>query len=370
MVMVTGASGHLGGTLVRDLLARGGAGRVLIQGDAPTPGLQGLDVEVARGDVRDPAALDAAFHEGRRLYRYVHRALPERRGGAAPGRTVAPGRRAPRRGTRRGRGRRAGSGRPRRRAPRRSRRRRAAPLSGRRSRRMRSSTRSPARSRPPPTPACARGRAELARRWRAWPTGDDAWLGREVVEALLDAPWPGNTRELRAVVARMVERDLDRPTCAVPRLASPTAEPPSAPEVAAPAAPSPPPTDEARPSTGVALRFHVSRDEEHVEMTVTRGDRSFTPRPRAHTYTLLTLARARVADEQAGELPPEERGWIHRDELCRQLRLDPNLLLTHLLRARRRLADADMPGADDLFERRLDAGQLRLGHADIAIVQS
>ncbi len=206
-------------------------------------------------------------------------------------------------------------------------------------------------------------RAELARRGRGWPTGGDAWLGREVVEALMDAPWPGNTRELRVVVARMVERDLDRPACAVPRLAP--VEPPSVPETA----PSPPPPGEARPDTGVALRFHVSRDEEHVELTVTWGDRSFTLRPRTHTYTLLTLARVRAADEQAGELPPEERGWIHRDELCRRLRLDPNLLLTHLFRARRQLADADVPGADHLFERRLDAGQLRLGHATIAIVQ-
>ncbi len=68
MVVVTGASGHLGGTLVRDLLAGDGAVRVLIHGDAPTPGLQGLDVEVARGDVRDPAALDAAFRGADTVY--------------------------------------------------------------------------------------------------------------------------------------------------------------------------------------------------------------------------------------------------------------------------------------------------------------
>lgn len=68
MIVVTGASGHLGGTLVRDLLARGAAVRVLVQGDAPTPALDGLDVEVARGDVRDPASLRAAFRGADTVY--------------------------------------------------------------------------------------------------------------------------------------------------------------------------------------------------------------------------------------------------------------------------------------------------------------
>ncbi|MDP2316978.1 MAG: sigma 54-interacting transcriptional regulator [Pseudomonadota bacterium] len=205
-------------------------------------------------------------------------------------------------------------------------------------------------------------RVELARRGRAWPGGGDvAWFGREVVEALLDAPWPGNSRELRAAIARMVERDLDRATCGVEvdtRRTDPVAEP------------SPPPRLHPEPVPQVELHFQISRDQEHVELTVTWGDRSFTPKARVHAYTLLTLARVRLADEQAGALPPEERGWIHRDELCQRLRLDANLLLTHLFRARRQLAEAGMPGADDLFERRLDAGQLRLGVGAVKVSQS
>lgn len=118
----------------------------------------------------------------------------------------------------------------------------------------------------------------------------------------------------------------------------------------------------------VAARFAVSRDEEHVRLTVRWGSREVTPRPAAHAYTLLTLARARLADEEAGILPPAERGWIHRDELCRRLRLDPNLLLSHLFRARRQLADLEVPGADALFERRLDARQLRVGLSRIEVV--
>jgi two-component system nitrogen regulation response regulator GlnG len=74
-------------------------------------------------------------------------------------------------------------------------------------------------------------REELRKRGRAWPAdGDAPWLGRAAMEALMDAPWPGNTRELRATVGRMVERDLDRAMCEVERLtprhpAAPAADP-------------------------------------------------------------------------------------------------------------------------------------------------
>jgi hypothetical protein len=120
------------------------------------------------------------------------------------------------------------------------------------------------------------------------------------------------------------------------------------------------------PDAGVSLRFVVSRNEEHVALTVRWGDRIVTPRPRAHAYTLLTLARQRL-DEQAGVLCPQERGWIEQEELCRRLRIDANLLHTHLLRARRQLADAGVPRMEGLFERRLDAGQLRIGLANLEV---
>jgi dihydroflavonol-4-reductase len=58
--LVTGATGLLGNNLVRALLAQGGSVRVLVRpGSDPTP-LAGLDVEVVRGDVRDPTSLSAA----------------------------------------------------------------------------------------------------------------------------------------------------------------------------------------------------------------------------------------------------------------------------------------------------------------------
>jgi len=41
------------------------------------------------------------------------------------------------------------------------------------------------------------------------------WLGRGVVEALLDRPWPGNTRELKAAAEQLVLRCAQQPRCAV-----------------------------------------------------------------------------------------------------------------------------------------------------------
>ncbi|MES2640501.1 MAG: FHA domain-containing protein [Myxococcota bacterium] len=125
---------------------------------------------------------------------------------------------------------------------------------------------------------------------------------------------------------------------------------------------------DSRPETALTLRFVVSRDEEHVELTVFWGGQSFTPRARAHAYTLLTLARRRLADEQAGELPPAERGWFYTDELCHLLRVDPNLVHTHLFRARRQLLEGGVPDAEALIERRPDARQMRIGIAMIEVI--
>lgn len=58
-VVVTGAAGHVGGTLVRALLDRGVAVRALIRQDRRA--LAGLDVESVAGDIRDPASLERAF---------------------------------------------------------------------------------------------------------------------------------------------------------------------------------------------------------------------------------------------------------------------------------------------------------------------
>ena len=58
-VVVTGAAGHVGGNLVRELLARGRSVRALVHRD--TRALEGLQVELVVADVRNPESLQRAF---------------------------------------------------------------------------------------------------------------------------------------------------------------------------------------------------------------------------------------------------------------------------------------------------------------------
>jgi len=65
---VTGANGHVGANLVRELLARGVEVKALVRpGSDPKP-LDGLDVEVAAGDVRDRASIERGMAGCDRAY--------------------------------------------------------------------------------------------------------------------------------------------------------------------------------------------------------------------------------------------------------------------------------------------------------------
>jgi hypothetical protein len=106
----------------------------------------------------------------------------------------------------------------------------------------------------------------------------------------------------------------------------------------------------------VKLRFAVSRDEEHVAVTVVfRGDETKLE-AREHWYTLLTLARRRLSDATE---PTSEQGWIERDDLLRMLGTDSNGLNVAIYRARRQLDAARVDGASALVEVR--RGQRRIG---------
>jgi dihydroflavonol-4-reductase len=61
MLVVTGAPGHLGNNLVRLLLQGGNRVRCMVLRGESLISLEGLDVEIVEGDVRDPASLDCAF---------------------------------------------------------------------------------------------------------------------------------------------------------------------------------------------------------------------------------------------------------------------------------------------------------------------
>lgn len=60
--VVTGATGFLGGHLVRLLCARGYQVRALYRSEGALSTLRGLPIEACRGDVTDVASLDAAMH--------------------------------------------------------------------------------------------------------------------------------------------------------------------------------------------------------------------------------------------------------------------------------------------------------------------
>lgn len=64
--VVTGASGHVGANLVRMLLERGEHVRAMVLHD--TRGIDGVDVELVRGDVRDSVSLRRAFEGAKSVF--------------------------------------------------------------------------------------------------------------------------------------------------------------------------------------------------------------------------------------------------------------------------------------------------------------
>jgi hypothetical protein len=129
-------------------------------------------------------------------------------------------------------------------------------------------------------------------------------------------------------------------------------------------------TGEAREGTTldqIALRFSVSRDEEHVEIEVVEAERTRTLGARAFHFPLLCLARARLKDSLDTNLPATSHGWVYQDELLTRLGVDQNKLYVDIYRARRQLAELGIHGAAELVERRASSGQLRIGVSNLEI---
>jgi dihydroflavonol-4-reductase len=62
VIAVTGATGHVGNVLIRELISRGEAVRALVLPDDDLRPLAGLDVEIIYGNVTDLASLESAFN--------------------------------------------------------------------------------------------------------------------------------------------------------------------------------------------------------------------------------------------------------------------------------------------------------------------
>ena len=68
LVCVTGATGHLGNALIRQLLSIGYRVRVLVRKSSMTNSINDLDVEIVLGDVTDPSSLSNAFKGTKQVF--------------------------------------------------------------------------------------------------------------------------------------------------------------------------------------------------------------------------------------------------------------------------------------------------------------
>jgi dihydroflavonol-4-reductase len=66
--LVTGANGHVGNNICRLLVQRGEPVRAMMRASADPAPLQGLDVEIVRGDIMDPEAVAHAVEGCARIY--------------------------------------------------------------------------------------------------------------------------------------------------------------------------------------------------------------------------------------------------------------------------------------------------------------
>lgn len=68
MILVTGATGHIGNVLVRELVARGEQVRALVLPGEPCDSLSGLPIEMVVGNVLDPDTLDRWMKGVKQVY--------------------------------------------------------------------------------------------------------------------------------------------------------------------------------------------------------------------------------------------------------------------------------------------------------------
>jgi len=121
-------------------------------------------------------------------------------------------------------------------------------------------------------------------------------------------------------------------------------------------------------SAPCTLSFTVSLDEEHVWLALADDRQQLDLGERSHHYTLLTLARLRLADAKR-QLDSRAQGWVELESLAKMLGIDPGHLNIQIFRLRKQLALA-LPCSSrlpELVERR--RGSLRFGNLRFSIVR-
>lgn len=130
-------------------------------------------------------------------------------------------------------------------------------------------------------------------------------------------------------------------------------------------------THKARPSPQLAsltLRFHVSRDEEHVRLEALDGDAVLSLGERSCFYPLLLLARERCEDAADPSLPESEHGWLHVVDLIGALAVDERHLNVSVHRVREAFGKAGVMGAEGIVQRR--PRQMRIGVGSLVEIKA
>jgi hypothetical protein len=116
------------------------------------------------------------------------------------------------------------------------------------------------------------------------------------------------------------------------------------------------------------LSFAVSSDEEHVQLHLTQGGRTFDMGARGHNYLLLTLARRRLQDAAQG-FPETACGWICLDDVDHDPMMMPPRLNIDVFRIRKHFAAHGVVDAESAVERRPRTRQLRIGTGRLSVVR-
>jgi hypothetical protein len=114
------------------------------------------------------------------------------------------------------------------------------------------------------------------------------------------------------------------------------------------------------------LAFSISLDEEYVHLRATCDHRELDLGARRHNFLLVTLARRRLKDIEAG-IAASSCGWIDVEELARDPSMAPPHLNIDVYRIREQFIKAGIIDGAAIIERRPEPRQLRIGTEHLSV---